>query len=76
MINHKLMKKFMAHALKSLDGEWIIIGGTILPLMGIDHKDVGAADRSSDTILGTFNLRGIGSKNPVPDHENPTKVLV
>lgn len=38
MINHKLMKKFLCEALKTLDGEWIIIGGTVLPLMGVDHR--------------------------------------
>lgn len=32
------MKKFLTEALKSLNGEWIIIGGTVLPLMGIDHR--------------------------------------
>lgn len=32
------MKKFIAKALKTLEGEWVIIGGTVLPLMGIDHR--------------------------------------
>ena len=38
MINSKLMNKFLKKALNSLDGDWIIIGGTLLPMMGIDHR--------------------------------------
>ncbi len=38
MINSKLMEKFIAKALTKLTGEWIIIGGTVLPLIGIDYR--------------------------------------
>ena len=38
MINAKLMKKFLEKAVNKLSGEWIIIGGTVLPLLGIDHR--------------------------------------
>ncbi len=37
-IDSKLMKKFLATALNVLEGEWIIIGGTVLPVMGIDLR--------------------------------------
>ena len=38
MINSKLMKKFIAKALTNLEGNWVIIGGTVLALMGIDER--------------------------------------
>lgn len=38
MINSKLMKKFIAKVLTNLDGEWVIIGGTVLTLLGIDER--------------------------------------
>ena len=37
-IDSKLMKKFIDLAVNQLEGEWIIIGGTVLPLMGIDLR--------------------------------------
>jgi hypothetical protein len=38
MINSKLMKKFVAKVLTNLEGEWVIIGGTVLSLLGIDER--------------------------------------
>jgi hypothetical protein len=38
MINTKLMEMFLEKAVGKLSGEWIVIGGTVLPLMGIDHR--------------------------------------
>ena len=38
MINSKLMKKFIAKVLTNLEGEWVIIGGTVLTLLGIDER--------------------------------------
>lgn len=38
MINSKLMKKFIAKVLTNLEGEWVIIGGTVLSLLGIDER--------------------------------------
>lgn len=38
MINSKLMKKFVAKVLTKLEGEWVIIGGTVLSLLGIDER--------------------------------------
>ncbi len=37
-IDSKLMKKFMERAVQQLEGEWIVIGGTVLPLLGIDLR--------------------------------------
>ena len=38
MINAKTMEKFLDIAIKKLSGEWIVIGGTVLPLVGIDYR--------------------------------------
>jgi hypothetical protein len=38
MIDSKLMQKFLDLAHARLKGEWVIIGGTLLPLVGIDHR--------------------------------------
>jgi hypothetical protein len=38
MIDSKLMSKFIKKTLTNLEGRWILIGGTVLPLMGIDHR--------------------------------------
>lgn len=38
MINAKIMKLFLEKAVSKLSGEWIIIGGTVLPLTGVDHR--------------------------------------
>ena len=32
------MKKFIAKVLTNLEGEWVIIGGTVLSLLGIDER--------------------------------------
>lgn len=38
MIDSKLMKRLVKEALQELEGEWLVIGGTVLPLMGVDHR--------------------------------------
>lgn len=38
MINSKTMKLFLKKAVSKLKGNWIIIGGTVLPLSGIDYR--------------------------------------
>ena len=37
-INSKTLRKFIELAVKRLNGEWVIIGGTVLPLLGIDLR--------------------------------------
>lgn len=38
MINSKIMRAFLEKAISKLSGDWIIIGGTVLPLVGIDVR--------------------------------------
>jgi hypothetical protein len=37
-IDSKMMKKFINVAVDRLEGDWIIIGGTVLPLLGVDLR--------------------------------------
>lgn len=37
-INSALMKKFIDLASKRLTGDWLILGGTVLPVLGVDHR--------------------------------------
>jgi hypothetical protein len=38
MMTQKILKKFLKLAVEQLHGEWIVIGGTVLPLCGIDFR--------------------------------------
>ena len=38
MIDHKKLNQFLKKAEKHLEGEWVIIGGTVLPILGSDHR--------------------------------------
>lgn len=53
MIDTKMMQKFIAKALTILEGEWVIIGGTVLPLLGIDSR-----------ITTDIDVVSVKSKNP------------
>lgn len=37
-IDSQTMRKFIRESLLKLEGDWVIIGGSLLPLLGIDHR--------------------------------------
>ena len=37
-LNPKLLKKLLDAAVEKLDGEWILLGGTLLPALGIESR--------------------------------------
>lgn len=37
-IDSNVMKKFMDVAVSKLEGEWLVMGGTVLPLLGVDLR--------------------------------------
>lgn len=37
-LDSKILKKFISAALERLDGDWVILGGTLLPALGIDCR--------------------------------------
>lgn len=38
LLNPKILNQFMELALKNLKGDWIILGGTLLPALGVEHR--------------------------------------
>jgi hypothetical protein len=64
MINFHVLKKFQDLALKSLTGEWVIIGGAVMHLLNIDERttlDIDLARRSGD-LDETVKLMKISEK--------------
>jgi hypothetical protein len=37
-MNSRTLKKFVEIASDRLIGEWVVIGGTVLPILGVDHR--------------------------------------
>lgn len=37
-LDSKMIKKFLEKAQKKLSGEWVLLGGTLLPFLEIDHR--------------------------------------
>jgi len=37
-LNSTLLKKFLKQAADTLDGEWLLVGGTLLPAVGLDVR--------------------------------------
>jgi hypothetical protein len=51
-ITSSVLKKFVALAIKRLKGDWVVIGGTVLPLIKIDERvtvdiDIAKVDRAA-----------------------------
>jgi predicted nucleotidyltransferase len=70
MITAKLIKKFIAKALHALEGDWVIIGGTVLPLIGVDLRETMDIDivgfNNSDTNIQTIKLMEIAESLGLP----------
>lgn len=37
-LDQKLLRKFIKLAAEQLEGEWLLVGGTVLPLLGANHR--------------------------------------
>lgn len=37
-LDSKMLKRFVKAALEKLDGDWVILGGTLLPALGLDYR--------------------------------------
>ncbi|MBN1115308.1 MAG: hypothetical protein JXA66_08200 [Oligoflexia bacterium] len=65
----KTLKKFIELAGKELEGEWVIIGGTVLPLMGIDTRstvDIDIISLDENQINQNLKLMTIAEKLGLP----------
>ena len=50
-LDHKVMKKFLKLAGARLSGDWVLLGGTLLPALGVDHRvtiDIDLAHKDQD----------------------------
>lgn len=68
-INSKLLKKFVQLAVERLSGDWIIIGGTVLPLVNIDVRltlDIDVAKGKSESPDQTLQLMEIAEDLGLP----------
>lgn len=54
-MNHATLKKFVQLASKSLTGEWVIIGGTVMAVLGLDYRVT--------VDIDFVNLNGKGSNS-------------
>lgn len=64
-INRKIMGAFLAEALKKLEGDWLILGGSVLTLIGDDRRvtvDIDIAGPSEATQKETLKLMKIAEK--------------
>lgn len=62
LLDKKLLNKFLKHAEAELDGEWVLIGGSLLPLLNIDYRIttdidfIGIGERNQSEILKLMNI--------------------
>ncbi len=61
-ISSPILKQFVEAALKKLTGDWVMIGGTVLPYLGFDHRAtmdidmVGPEDSSTQETLKLMEI--------------------
>jgi hypothetical protein len=62
VLDAKKLQQFLKKAVDELDGDWVLIGGTVLPALGVDHRvtvDIDLVPLSSqgnDEMLSLMNL--------------------
>ncbi|MGE4234450.1 MAG: hypothetical protein AB7F43_14085 [Bacteriovoracia bacterium] len=64
-LNKKLLHDFLALAGNSLKGNWILLGGTVLPALGIDHRvttDIDFVGLSSSELRQQIQVMEIAEK--------------
>ena len=54
-LNSKTLRKFLEIAGEKMSGEWVVIGGTVLPMLGINHRvtvdiDFVSKSKKEDTL--------------------------
>lgn len=67
-LNAKKMQEFLKLAGSRLKGDWVLLGGTVLPVLGIDYRvtvDIDLANRDQDTSQ-TLELMNIAEDMGLP----------
>ena len=65
----EILKKLVEKSLKSLSGDWIIIGGTVLPLLNADYRttvDIDMIPMNEDSNNSTLALMELASSLGLP----------
>ncbi len=68
-LDHKTLKRFLKLAGDRLDGDWVIMGGIVLPLLGIEHRitnDIDIAAPGGAGNEGLFTLMSIAEQLGLP----------
>jgi len=68
-INKETLLKFIEKAEQRLQGDWIIIGGAVLPLLGLSHRvtmDIDIAGPTESTQAETLALMEIAEELGLP----------
>ncbi len=69
LLNYKTLKRFVELAGDRLVGDWVIMGGTVLPLLGIEHRttnDIDIAGPEDAGNEGLFALMSIAEQLGLP----------
>lgn len=64
-LNSKLLEQFLKLVLKELNGEWVLLGGTLLPALGIDYRqtvDIDFAPVGEMSNRASLELMGLAEK--------------
>lgn len=73
ILNEKILKKIVERVSDELTGKWIVIGGTVLPLVGIDHRVT--VDVDMIPFGGTNNQSQLDLMNIAADLNLPVETI-
>jgi hypothetical protein len=68
-VDRKLLERFVRMAGRTLSGDWVVIGGCVLPLIGLEHRVTVDIDIAGPEKAGqdqTLALMGIAEKLGLP----------
>lgn len=68
-MNGKLLRVFVELVKARLQGDWVVIGGSVLPLLGVDHRvtlDIDLAGPPESTQTDTLRLMEIATELRLP----------
>ncbi|MBI3555124.1 MAG: hypothetical protein HY074_02525 [Deltaproteobacteria bacterium] len=68
-VDKKILDKFIRLASDHLRGNWVLLGGTILPLLGVEHRvttDIDLVGLSDNERAQTLQLMTLAEKTGLP----------
>ncbi|MCM0607108.1 MAG: hypothetical protein KA715_13545 [Xanthomonadaceae bacterium] len=64
-LNAKLLEQFLNLVIKKLEGEWVLLGGTLIPALGIEYRqtvDIDFVPAGEMTNKTSLELMGLAEK--------------